>query len=189
MLMLQRIAAALLLVLPPSIYAQGAQTASVQVSVLTTAIRMNSQTITGFGGEPQLRANRLVIGPNGVLSAGLGLQYTRHVSGPDHITIAGGFVEPRYTFATSGTIFPYLGARAAFLRQSNNFSTSSSGAAFGGGGGVVMALSDRVNLDFGGALIRQSFSDTKHNRTGQTLQFTPFFGYAIKAGVNLGLGR
>jgi hypothetical protein len=185
------VALALPLALPLArLGAQGAQAASVQVSVLATAIRFNERTTAGIGFEPQLRANRLWVTNGGVLSAGVGFQYSRHVRGPDHLTVTGGFAEPRFVFASSNArLFPYLAARLALLRQSNNFATSSSGSAIGGGGGFVYQLSDRLNLDVGGAFVRQTFGDITETATRRTLQFQAFGSYALKAGLNLGLGR
>jgi hypothetical protein len=171
--------------------AQSKQPYSVQASVLATAINFNDRNVGGVGVEAQVRANRLAVSPRGILSAGLGVQATSHSSGSQRVDLRGVFFEPRYAFVLqSDRWFPYVAARLAVLRQSGNFATASNGFGAGAGGGVVVALSPRVNLDFGGAAIRQSFGDVTRTGSGQGIpaRFEPFFGYALKAGVNLGLG-
>src|SRR5687767_13595787 len=171
--------------------AQSRQPYSVQASVLATAINFNAQNVGGVGIEAQLRANRLAVSERGILSAGLGLQSTSHTSGSDRIDLRGIFLEPRYAFVLqSDRWFPYLAARLALLRQSGNFATSSTGFGAGAGGGTVVALTPRVNLDFGAAVLRQSFGDATFTGASQGIpaRFRPFFGYALKAGINLGLG-
>jgi hypothetical protein len=171
--------------------AQSRQPYSVQASVLATAINFNAQNVGGVGIEAQLRANRLAVSERGILSAGLGFQSSSHTSGSQRVDLRGVFLEPRYAFVLqSDRWFPYLAARIAVLRQSGNFATASNGFGAGAGGGVVVALSPRVNLDFGGAAIRQTFGDVTLTGTAQgtPARFEPFFGYALKAGINLGLG-
>jgi hypothetical protein len=168
---------------------QSAQPYSLQLEVLGTTIDFGGQNISGIGVEPQLRANRLWRSEAGVLSAGLGFQYTRHTSGSDHFDITGVFLEPRYAFAGNREQwFPYLALRAAILHQGSNFGSGSTGSAFGGGGGFVYAFSRAVNFDVGAAVVRQSFSDDKFEATGQPFGFEPFWGYAIKAGLSFGFG-
>ncbi len=174
--------------------AQSAQKVSLQLSVLGTSIGTGTDASTaGVGIEPQLRFNRLARSESmGTLSLGLGGQWSRHTSGPDELTISGVFLEPRWVPPVSfaeGRVFPYLAARFALLNQSNNFGTSSSGTAFGGGGGLAIVISPRVNIDFGAALISQSFDDFTYSDDGSTGQFRTFTSYAIKAGLSYGLGK
>jgi hypothetical protein len=174
--------------------AQSAQKVSLQLSVLGTSIGTgNSGSASGIGLEPQLRFNHLARSESaGILSLGIGGQWSTHTSGPDELTIAGVFLEPRWVPPVSfmeGRLFPYLAARLALLNQSNNFGTSSGGTAFGGGGGFAFSLSSRVNLDVGGAIVSQSFDDFKYNDDGSTGSFRTFTSYAIKAGLSYGLGK
>ena len=174
--------------------AQSAQKIGLQLSVLGTSIGTAGDASTaGVGFEPQLRFNHLARSEKmGTLSLGLGGQWTRHTSGPDELTISGVFLEPRWVPPVSfseGRLFPYLSARLALLNQSNNFGTSSGGTAFGGGGGFAVVLSPRINLDFGAALVSQSFDDFTYSDDGSTGHFRTFISYAIKAGLSYGLGK
>lgn len=174
--------------------AQSAQKVSLQLSVLGTSIGTgNNGSTGGIGVEPQLRFNRLARSENmGTLSLGVGGQWTRHTAASDELTIGGLFLEPRWVPPVSfaeGRLFPYLAARLAWLKQSNNFGTSSSGTAFGGGGGLSFVLTPRVNIDFGAALVSQSFDDFTYSNDGSTGKFRTFTSYAIKFGFSYGLGQ
>jgi len=174
--------------------AQSAQKVSLQVLVLGTSIGTGTNSsVSGAGVEPQLRFNHLARSETkGILSLGVGGQWTQHTSGSDELTISGSFLEPRWVPPMSlmeGRLFPYLAARLAWLNQSNNFGTSSSGTAFGGGGGLAFSLSQRINLDLGGAIVTQSFDDFKYSDDGSTGSFRKFTSYAIKAGLSYGLGK
>jgi hypothetical protein len=181
-----RVLAILPLALAGSAVAATAQTArpfSAQASMFWTAQRITATTANGFGTEVQARYSR------GVGSIGLGYQYTKHVAGQDEVKVSGVFIEPRYTlFVGSPRVIPYLAGRLARLRQTNNFASSSNGYAAGGGGGVIFTLSDRVNLDFGAALLRQSMEDATLP-SGLRFNFGSFTGYAAKAGLSIGFGR
>jgi hypothetical protein len=123
------------------------------------------------------------------VSLGAGLQYTSHTSGPDNLKISGVFVEPRFAPVVGSTkFFPYLAGRLAVLNQSSNFGTSSGGYAAGAGAGVVIKLTKTVNIDAGGALVRQKFGDFNLNGGGSG-SFRPFTTYAIKAGLNFGFPK
>jgi hypothetical protein len=174
--------------------AQSAQKVSLQLSVLGTSIGTGSSgSASGIGLEPQLRFNHLARSETkGILSLGIGAQWTNHTSGGDELTISGVFLEPRWVPPVSfaeGRVFPYLAARLALLNQSNNFGTSSGGTAFGGGGGFAFVLGSRINLDVGGAIVSQSFDDFTYNDDGSTGSFRKFTSYAIKAGLSYGLGK
>ena len=175
------------------VYAQSAQPVSIQASVLGTTIGVGTASNTGgVGFEPQFRFNRVARSESmGTVSLGIGGQWTRHTSGPDQLTITGGFVEPRWVPPVSfadGRVFVYLAARLAVLNQSNNFGSSSSGAAYGGGGGLAIVLNRRLNLDVGAALVQQSFGDFKYT-DGSAGSFRTFSAYAVKAGFSYGLGK
>jgi hypothetical protein len=177
-----------------SVRAQGAQPFGLQLSVLSTTIRIGSGTAAsgGIGIEPQLRFNRLLRSEQGVLSLGLGGQWTTHTSGIDEITITGGFVEPRWVPALPyERVFPYLAGRVAVLNQSNNFGTSSSGLAYGAGGGLAFVVNTRLNIDAGVTLVRQQFGDITLTRSGLsgTGSFPTVTTYAAKIGFSLGLGQ
>jgi hypothetical protein len=130
---------------------------------------------------------------SGVLSLGVGGQWTSHTSGIDEITITGGFVEPRWVPAVPyERVFPYLAGRVAVLNQSSNFGTSSSGVAYGGGGGLAFVVNTRVNVDAGVALVRQRFADINGTRAdvlGRVWRTPTMTTYAAKIGVSIGLGQ
>lgn len=181
-----------LLVVAREARAQGAQKYGAQLSVLSTAIIYGNNTTSsgGVGLEPQFRLNRVFRSPTaGVVSLGIGGQWTTHSSGPDEITITGAFLEPRWVPPVSfERVFPYIAGRIALLQQSNNFGTSSSGSAFGAGGGIAFVVTSRLNIDAGVAIVRQSFGDFEFTRQGLsgTGEFKPFTTYAAKLGFSLG---
>ncbi|MBC7844495.1 MAG: outer membrane beta-barrel protein [Gemmatimonadaceae bacterium] len=176
----------------PQAHAQSAQPYSVQLAVLFTSFKNGgSSSIGGTGVEPQFRLNRLYSTESfGALSLGIGGQYTSHSSSGQTLTISGLFLEPRWVPAAirSNNVAPYLSARLAFLRQSNNFGSSSNGSGFGGGGGLAIKLTKTTNLDAGIQLVRQTFGDIKLNG-GATTTFLPFTTYAAKVGISLGFPR
>jgi hypothetical protein len=168
--------------------AQSAQAHSVQASVLATSIRFNGSNASGVGFEGQFRFNRVHESERGVLSLGLGVQSTSHQFTGSKMTIVGAFAEPRYMFAgSSEKFFPYLSARLAVLRQSSATLSSTTGGAAGGGAGFGYKLSKRVNLDFGASLLVQTFGEAAVVGSSQRYKFSPFLGYAAKAGLSLGL--
>ncbi len=171
--------------------AQGAQKYGAQISVLATSIGVGdgAQSSGGLGLEGQFRFNRLRRSSSGVISLGIGGQWTTHTSGPDEITITGAFLEPRWVPALSyERVFPYVAGRVALLNQSNNFGTSSSGLAYGAGGGIAFVVTARLNVDAGVALVRQQFGDFEFTRSGLSGagRFDPFTTYAAKIGFSLG---
>jgi hypothetical protein len=180
---------------PVSLQAQGAQPFGLQISLLSTSIRIDAggSSSGGLGIEPQLRFNRLVRSEKGVLSLGVGGQLTSHTSGADEITITGGFLEPRFVpVLPYERVFPYLSGRVAVLNQSSNFGTSSSGIAYGAGGGIAYVLNARVNVDAGVALVRQQFGDingTRADVVGRVWRTPTMTTYAAKLGVSIGLGQ
>lgn len=173
---------------PHVVHAQSAQKYAFQVSALSTSIRgYEGTSIGGVGIEPQLRFNRFLVSETaGVVSLGVGGQYTTHNSGGDELSISGVFLEPRWVPNTSSTrFFPYLAGRVALLRQSNNFGSSSGGAAYGAGAGLAIKVSRTVNLDAGVALVRQQFGDFTFNDNAEG-SFLPFNTYAAKFGASFG---
>lgn len=173
-----------------SLVAQGAQKYGIQLSGLATSIGTGADGVAGVGIEPQFRFNRLYRSAGvGVISLGVGGQWSTHTSGPDDITITGAFVEPRWVpVLPYERFFPYVAGRVALLNQSNNFGTSSSGTAFGAGGGIAYVLNANINIDAGVTIIRQSFGDFTFTRTGLTGEgsFDPFTTYAAKIGISVG---
>jgi len=180
--------------------AQSAQPVSLQLSGFGTSVAMPESTTgtSGFGVEPQLRLNHLARSESlGTLSLGIGGQYTKHTAGAEEITITGGFVEPRwvppFSFA-DGHLFPYLAARIALLRQSNNFGTGTSGTAFGGGGGLAIAVNRQLNLDIGAAFVQQKFDNFAYYKSatraaGAAGALNSLGTYAVKAGLSYGFGK
>lgn len=168
-------------VFAPCADAQSAQPYSLQLAALFTSFDNGGVNVGGVGVEPQFRLNRLYSTEDfGALSLGIGGQFTSHSRGGDNLKISGLFFEPRWVPAlTSNTVFPYLSARLAFLRQSNNFEApSSSGTGFGAGGGLAIKLTKTVNLDAGVQLVRQKLGD-----------FEGFTTYTAKAGFSVGFPR
>jgi len=152
----------------PRAHAQGAQKYGLQLSVLSTSIRLGEGNANsgGIGIEPQ--------------------------PGDDEITIAGGFVETRWVpVLPYERFFPYLAGRIAVLNQSNNFGTSSSGLAYGAGGGVAYVVNSRLNIDAGVTLVRQQFGDITFTRSGLsgTAEFPTVTTYAAKIGFSLGFPK
>ncbi len=161
--------------------AQSAQLYSLQLAALFTSFNNGAVSVGGVGVEPQFRLNRLYSTDDfGALSLGIGGQYTSHSRSGDNLKISGLFFEPRWVPALkSNTVFPYLSARLAFLRQSNNFQVpTSSGTGFGAGGGVAIKLTKTTNLDAGVQLVRQKLGN-----------FDGFTTYTAKVGVSVGFPR
>ena len=174
--------------------AQGAQKFGAQLSLLGTSIGTNNGAQSaGIGAEAQLRMNHLYRSAgSGVVSLGVGGQFTTHTSAADEITITGVFVEPRWVPPLPfERVFPYAAVRVAVLNQSNNFGTSSSGAAYGAGGGIAFVVNSRINVDAGVAIVRQSFGDFEFTRTGTSGMgsFDPFTTYAAKIGLSVGFPK
>jgi opacity protein-like surface antigen len=176
------------LVVPTKVFAQARQPYSIQGSVLYTVQDFGTAgTVGGAGAEVQFRYN-----PSR-FSIGLGLQYSHHQSGDDKLNLSGLFLEPRMAIDVgSDRVTPYLAGRIALLHQSCDFSTvpafSSYGSAFGVGGGLLVHLNPRVNLDAGGAYLRQTLGD-KTFSDGLSVDFAPINGYVVKLGITYGLGH
>ena len=165
--------------------AQSAQPWSLQASGLLTTINIGigGSNVAGGGVEGQLRYT------SGLWSLGGGVQYSSHTSAGDNVKLSGLFVEPRPTFVVSSPrVGPYLALRGAVLRQSNNFGTSSNGYAVGGGGGVIVALTDRVNLDGGAAVLRQSLGGITLDGENVERPISTLTSYVVKAGISIGFG-
>ncbi|MGH7653864.1 MAG: hypothetical protein ACREN6_04300 [Gemmatimonadaceae bacterium] len=169
--------------------AQSAQAVSLQVSGLAGAITFRDTLQFGTGVEAQLRFNHVLASDGGVLSIGVGAQYTHHsFAEGQNFDVDGAFVEPRYAFALSSErLFPYISARFAMLRQSSNVVDASYGYAAGGGVGIGYALGRNLNLDIGAAVLVQQFGHTRITASSQPYAFGTMPGYALKIGLSLGL--
>jgi opacity protein-like surface antigen len=185
------LAALAFLGLVPAAFAQSRQPWSVQGSALYTAqdLGRTAGTVGGVGFEGQVRRTF----PN--VSLGAGVQYSTHSSGPDELSLTGVFVEPRYVPGVAvGPFAPYLAGRLAVLRGSLDAglfegSGSSTGFAVGAGAGLIYPLTRRVNIDLGGAVLRQSLGNiTLDDATGTELAFPSFLGFVLKAGMSIGFG-
>ncbi|AHG93862.1 hypothetical protein J421_6327 (plasmid) [Gemmatirosa kalamazoonensis] len=171
-------------------HAQSERPYSIQAAGLLTSLKLGrTGNIGGAGFEVQGRYT-----PLSKLSYGVGVQYSTHSSfnpglnSDDKLTLSGVFVEPRYAVPlTAARVGVYLAGRLAGLRQTNNFGSSSSGWAVGAGAGVLFHLNQRVDLDGGGAVIRQSLGDVTLN-SGGAATFPSFTGYVAKLGLNVGFG-
>lgn len=170
--------------------AQTRQPWSIQGSALYTAQDLGKPAgVVGAAGiEAQLRRTLAR------WSIGGGVQYSKHSSGPDALTLTGFFIEPRLVFAVgSGELSPYLAGRLAYLHGSLSAGGfggegSAGGTAFGAGAGLIYDLTHRVNLDIGGALLRQSLNNIQLDGPSRALiGFPSFFGYVVKAGFSVGL--
>lgn len=169
--------------------AQSRQPWSVQGSGLYTAQDLGGSAGVVGGGGVELQGRRTFA----AWSLGLGVQYSTHSSGPDELGLTGFFAEPRYVLPVGSAAFaPYLAGRVAFLRGSLtsdavNGEGSSNGLAFGAGGGVIFPITRRVNIDVGGAVLRQSLSNiTLDDANALEVSFPSFFGYVVKAGLSIG---
>ena len=186
-----------------SLTAQSAQRFSVQASALSAGVYGSAYDgmKTGIGGEAQIRYNP------GVLSWGIGAQYTTHdVEDPslsgETVGLAGVFVEPRYVVDVKSARFaPYLSARAAWLRQSLSVETpvygtvtgSATGAQLNAGGGVLLSFAPRVNLDIGATFGYIHFGDytITSSATGQSASGSTGSGQNLiaRVGVAIGIGK
>jgi hypothetical protein len=183
--------------------AQSAQRFSIQASALSAGVYGSAYDgmKTGFGGEAQFRYNP------GVLSWGVGAQYTQHnlddssLNG-ETIDLAGLFVEPRYVVDVGSSRFaPYLSGRVAFLRQSMSVETglygtvsgSATGAQLNGGGGLLVSFTPRVNLDIGATFGYINFGDytITSSATGESISGATGSGQnlILRVGLAIGLGK
>lgn len=169
--------------------AQSAQPYSLQISGLGGAINFRDTLQTGAGAEVQFRFNHVHVSETGVLSIGVGAQYTHHLfAAGEWFDVEGAFIEPRYALAgSSERFFPYLALRAGVLRQSSNVVESSIGYAAGGGGGIGYAIGRNINLDIGAAVLVQKFGNATVVASRAPYSFDLMVGFALKAGVSIGL--
>lgn len=173
----------------PNAVAQSRQPWSVQGSVLYTAQDLGGEAgnVGGVGFEAQARRTF----PR--WSVGAGVQFSNHSSGPDDLGLTGIFIEPRFVPpVTFGPFAPYLAGRIVYLRGSLTADAiegegSSSGLAFGAGAGLIYPLTRRVNIDIGGAVLRQSLGNITLDDVNETeIAFPSFLGYVVKAGISIG---
>ena len=187
--------------------AQSAQRVSIQASGLYVGAYGEAYEglKPGVGGEVQLRYT-----PS-VWSFGVGGQFSAHdlddAGFAGHqVNLTGVFFEPRRVIDVgSAVVAPYISARAAYLRQSIEFTVTdgfesvsveatASGGQLNAGGGLLFRLSPRVNLDMGATFGMIRFGDVEVNvpgigtttvggssGTGQNL--------VIRAGLAIGLGK
>jgi hypothetical protein len=174
------------LVIAPRLEAQSAQPWSIQGSALFANQEVNGSAISGVGYEAQLRYTF------SAWSLGVGYQSSTHDHAPESLTLSGAFLEPRYAVDIGSDRFaPYVAGRVAFLNEQSRLKVgatvadfSSGGTAFGAGAGLLARMSSSVNVDFGAALVSQSFADAKN--TLGTAHFKSFLGYVAKVGVSIG---
>ena len=176
----------------PNATAQSRQPWSVQGSGLYTAQDFGGEagTIGGVGLEAQARRTF----PR--FSVGAGVQYSKHSSGPDELSLTGFFVEPRFVPGiTMGPFAPYLAGRVVYLRGSLSSDLiegegSAGGLAFGAGAGLIYPLTRSINFDVGGAVLRQSLDNITLDDGNETqVAFPSFLGFVVKAGLSIGSER
>lgn len=155
-----------LLLAPTSVHPQTAQRFSIQVSPIYRVLAgdvSDAGVDDGFGGEAQIRFTP------GVISVGLGVEYSRHdlelspgVPAGD-TDLLGGFFEPRYVVGLGNDVIVlYLSARVALSRLSTSVDPGTvggttfdgghgeaTGYTANGGGGFLLRLGSSVNLDVG----------------------------------------
>ncbi len=141
----------------------------------------------GAGFEAQVRYNP------GAFSLGAGFDMTFHTVEltPDTtVTLAGGFVEPRYVIDIGSNRFaPYISARGAVSQTKVDTGTATgtaTGYTLNGGGGVLLVLGERANLDLGATL---GFKDvgTAEFTTG-TFDLGSGSNLIVRLGLAFGLG-
>jgi hypothetical protein len=151
------------LALAGSASAQSAQAVSIQGSILYSGLA--GDAFPGFragaGIEAQLRYTTTV-----GFSIGAGYQRTTHgIDGASgNATLAGPFVEPRYTFEIKGhdNVYPYASIRLSSLKQTANvggINSTASGFTTNAGGGLLFRIASRANLDVGATYGITNFSD------------------------------
>lgn len=141
----------------------------------------------GAGFEAQVRYNP------GTFSIGAGFDMTFHkveLTPDTTVTLAGGFVEPRYVIDVGSNRFaPYISARGAVSQTKVDIGTSTStatGYTLNGGGGLLVVLGERANIDLGATL---GFKDvgTAEFPTG-TFDLGSGSNLIVRFGLAFGLG-
>lgn len=144
----------------------------------------------GFGFDGQLRLN---LAPR--FSIGAGIQRTSHGNDvvPENFGVMGFFAEPRLTFSMPGApMTPFIGARVALMKssiESGGTEVKQSGYLLGGTAGAMFRAGPMVNIVAAVVFGSLSFGDQEVNGTEQPGTDTGGTSLAIRAGVNIKLGR
>lgn len=173
---------------PAPAQAQTAQLISLQVSGLGSMPFGGglSEMTLGPGFEAQIRYN-----PS-AFSIGAGFDITIHtVDGTDtDVTLAGGFIEPRYViYIGSDRFAPYVSARGAVSQTEVDLETetaTATGFTLNGGGGVLVVLGSRANIDLGVTLGYKDVGEAEFS-TG-TFDLGTGANLILRLGLAFGLG-
>jgi hypothetical protein len=195
---------------PRPLVAQTADPYSVQVSGLFTQLGGSAYSGLDPGGgfevQMRCRVNACtnlwgIIAPakeigGSAWTIGLGYQLTYHqlssVQGSELLN--GAFVEPRYALDVGNDVFfPYLSARASWLRQSLSSGTvtgSADGTTIGLGGGVLVNLNYNVLMDVGATAGYAWFGDygLTDSRTGGARTGPAGAGYNLVLRLGFAMG-
>lgn len=144
----------------------------------------------GFGFEGNVRYTLL----SGFQILG-GVHYAIHgMEGLDeNMNVLAIFAEPRYVFAIgSPTISPFVGGRAAWVRESvdiQGVDASASGFAFGGTGGLLFQVAPQVAIETSVLFAAVSFGDIEIE--GESIDGTDTSGttLALQGGIVISLPR
>lgn len=186
-------------IVTPNVAAQSAQPFSLQASALYENVqgdafqwRLNESLPAGYGAEAQVRYTR------GALSWGGGLQGTTHdwedsQSNEWNLRVLGVFLEPRYVLPATARLGPYLSARLALsalkLKIGNADIGDATGQTVNAGGGVLVAVTPRMNLDFGASFGYTSFGEFTQNNAPTGLTTGSGTNLILRAGLAIGLGK
>lgn len=179
--------------------AQSAQVFSLQGSALYENVqgdafqwRLDESLPAGYGAEAQVRYT------GGAFSWGGGLQGTTHDWNDSqnnrwNLRTLGVFLEPRYVLPATSRLGPYLSARLALTALRLKFSDTDIGDAKGqtinGGGGVLVAVSPRINLDFGASFGYTDFGEFTQDNAPTGLSTGSGTNLILRAGLAIGVGK
>lgn len=144
----------------------------------------------GMGLDAQIRFN---VAPR--ISIGAGVQRTSHGNDvvPENFGVLGIFAEPRLTFSMPASpLTPFIGARVALMKssiESGGTEVKQSGYLVGGTGGIMFRAGPMVNIVAAVVFGSLSFGDQEVNGTEQPGTDTGGTSLALRAGVNINLGR
>lgn len=127
-------------------------------------------------------------------SIGGGFQFTSHdVDGADNnLGVRGIFLEPRYQFAGSPALTPYVMGRVSLNKESledQGDDFEAGGTAFGAGGGLLVRATPSLRVDIGVSLHSVSFGDVEINGVEVPNSDASGSALVVRVGVLFALGR